>query len=155
MSAATTRRLAERPELLPKLQVWFESEWPSYYGPGQRGNAESDLLAYSNQGSLPVGVVALLNGVACGFAALKKEPFPSHPHLLPWVGAAVVDPSLRGQGIGRELLLALEAEARALQYTRIYCATATAVSLLDRCGWQLLERVVHEGQQVCVYEKAL
>jgi GNAT superfamily N-acetyltransferase len=112
-------------------------------------------FAYTNRGSVPVGLVAFQQGEPCGFAALKREAFPSHPHLLPWAGAAYVKPSMRRQGIGRSLLLALEQEARALGHSRIYCATGTSASLLERCGWHLLERVQHEGQGVGVYEKAL
>ena len=154
-TSVSLRHLAEHPELLPRLQVWFESEWPSWYGLAGRGDAEQDLQAYSNRGSVPVGLVALRGSELCGIAALKREAFSSHPQLLPWVGAALVEPSLRGQGIGRQLIEGLEAEARVLGYRKVYCATGTATSLLERCHWQLIERVAHEGQQVSVYERAL
>lgn len=151
----TISYLAEHPELLPTLQVWFESEWPAHYGLGGRGNARQDLFSYSNRGCVPVGLIAIRGNKLCGIAALKSEPFPSHPHLSPWVGAALVKPSLRRQGIGHELIQSLESEARALGHEKIYCATATSATLLERCAWQLIERVQHEGQRVCVYEKAL
>ena len=155
MSTVTINHLAEERHLLPMLQAWFEAEWPAYYGVGGSGNVERDLLAYANCGSVPVGLVAFRQGEPCGFAALKREAFPSHPHLLPWAGAAYVKPSMRGQGIGRSLLLALEQEARTLGHSRIYCATGTSASLLERCGWQLLQHVQHEGQRVGVYARAL
>jgi len=155
MTGVAIEHLANRQDLLPTIQEWFESEWPMYYGPGGRGSAQRDLLAYSNLASLPLGLVAFLGGQACGFAALKSEPFPSHPHLMPWAGAAFVRPSLRRRGIGHALLLALEAEARSLGYSRIYCATATAVSLLQHCGWQVLDCVMHESHEVIVFEKLL
>lgn len=147
--------LAEHRHLLPTLEGWFESEWPAWYGAGGRGSARQDLLAYANLGSVPFGLVAFESGVACGFVALKREAFPSHPHLSPWVGAAYVEPSLRRRGIGRALLLALEPHARSLGYARIYCATGTAGWLLLRCGWLLLAHAGHEGQNVGVHEKAL
>ena len=153
--STTVEHLAGHRELLPTIQAWFESEWPGYYGPGQRGNAQSDVLAYCNRGGLPVGLVAFREGEACGFAALKSDAFPSHPHLMPWTGAGYVVPSLRRQGIGAELMLALEREARSLGYPRLYCATGTSVSLLMRCGWQVIDRVAHDGQQISVFEKAL
>jgi GNAT superfamily N-acetyltransferase len=139
--------LAGERHLLPTLQAWFEAEWPAYYGVAGSGDAKRDLLAYANCGSVPVGLVAFWRG--------EREAFPSHPHLLPWAGAAYVMPSMRRQGIGRSLLLALEREARTLGYSHIYCATGTSASLLERCGWQLLEHVQHDGQGVGVYEKAL
>jgi len=155
MNSIAIKPLATVPELLPLLQGWFEAEWPGYYGLGRRGNARQDLLAYCNVGSLPIGMVAFSQGQACGFAALKGEPFPSHPNLSPWAGAAYVQPSMRRQGIGAALLRSLEARAAQLGHTSLYCATATSATLLLRCGWQLLEVVPHEATQVGIYERAL
>ncbi|NRF71789.1 GNAT family N-acetyltransferase [Aquincola sp. S2] len=151
----TIEPLAQRPDLLATIEAWFESEWPGYYGPGGPGDARHDLQSYSRHHGLPLGLVAALDGHPCGFAALKREAFPSHPQCTPWAGAAYVQPALRRQGIGRALLLALEAPARALGHERLYCATATSDSLLLRCGWGLIERVLHEGQDIGVYDKAL
>lgn len=151
----TIARFADRTDLLPTLQQWFESEWPRHYGPAGAGDARRDLCAYSNRQGLPIGFVALRGARLCGFAALKDEPIPGYEHLRPWAGAAVVPPALRGQGIGGALLAAIEAEARAQGYARMYCATATSASLLVRSGWPLREQVMHEGQVLGVYEKAL
>jgi hypothetical protein len=73
--------LAAHRDLLPLLQKWFETEWPSYYGPNGPGHAELDLRAFANRGNLPVGVVAFKNGGACGVAALKAESIASHRQL--------------------------------------------------------------------------
>ncbi len=119
------------------------------------GSAEQDLRAFANRGSLPIGVVALRQGTACGVAALKSESIASHRQLLPWAAAGLVAPSERGKGIGSLLLGALEREARELGYPFIYCGTSTAESLLERRQWQLMERIVHEGQGLGIYRKAL
>ncbi len=154
-SEITTERLARHPEALPVLATWFESEWPDWYGPGGPGNAEEDLLAYANEGDLPMGIAAFQNGLLCGVAALKAVSIPSHLHLSPWAAAGFVIPSLRGQGIGAALLTALESEARALGYSHLYCGTATAASLLLRLRWHLIEFVEREGQKIGLYGKAL
>jgi len=147
--------LALHPEVLPVLQQWFETEWSSYYGPGGPGDAQRDLQAYANRGSLPVGVVAFREGRVCGIAALKAESIASHRHLSPWAAAGLVAPSERGQGIGARLIAALEQEARSLGFQSIYCGTSTAESLLVRCGWQLHERILHEGEPLGIYRKDL
>ena len=149
------RYLADEPGVLPTLRCWFESEWPLYYGGHGEGDVAKDLAAYASRGSLPLGLVAFQEGKPCGFVALKRESFPTHPHLSPWAGAAYVEPRLRRQGIGAALLLALEPEARALGCVRIYCATSTSVSLLQRLRWQLRESVNHEGHHMSIFEKAL
>jgi GNAT superfamily N-acetyltransferase len=147
--------LAAHPEVLPVLAAWFQVEWPAWYGPGGPGDAEQDLRDFANRGSLPVGVVAFREGRLCGVAALKAQSIASHAQLSPWAAAGLVEPTLRQRGIGAALLAALEAEARALGYPSIYCATSTAASLLERAGWSLLETVQHDGQALGLYRKAL
>lgn len=147
--------LAERRDLLPVLTRWFEAEWPDYYGLAGPGNAGQDLQTYANRDVLPVGLVAFHEGVPCGFAVLKSEPFPSHPQLFPWIGAAFVQPQLRRQGIGALLIEAMEREAMRFGFRKVYCATGTAASLLERRGWRVLTQVIHQDQPVAIYEKAL
>jgi GNAT superfamily N-acetyltransferase len=147
--------LASHPEVLSELQTWFEAEWPSYYGAGGPGNAQKDLRAYSNSAGLPFGVVAFLDGSVCGAAVLKADSIASHTHLSPWAAGGLVRPDLRGRGIGQQLVLALEKRAKSLGFDRIYCGTNTAEGLLRRSGWQLSERIVHEGEPLGIYEKAL
>lgn len=155
MSMLAIEPLVDRQDVLPIVQDWFETEWPEYYGSNGRANARQDLLSYSRLDRLPLGLVAFFEGRACGFIALKDEPFATHPHLRPWAGAAYVVPSLRRKGIGGALLLALERQALAMGYTRIYCATSTSASLLERSGWAFLEQVTHEAQDTGIYEKGL
>lgn len=148
-------RLADHPRLLPLLKVWFQSEWPAYYGPGGRGDVESDLRAYSNGHALPIGLVAFRDKEVCGVAALKLESFASRPDLGPWAGAGLVPKQQRRQGIGARLLGGVEAVAREHGFPRIYCATNTSTSLLERNAWSLLERIGHDGALIAIYEKAL
>lgn len=151
----TIVHLGSCPEMLPELATWFKSEWPLWYGPGGRGVAELDLAEFSNKDKLPLGVIALRKGLLCGIAVLKSQSIASHSHLTPWAAAGLVKPSLRGHGIGRLLLTALESEAQLLGYPSIYCATGTSISLLQRAGWQFIESVQNEGETLAIYMKAL
>lgn len=148
-------QLAAHPEALSELRRWFETEWASYYAASGPGDAEQDLRAFAHRGSLPVGIVALQDGLLCGVAALKADSIASHSHLSPWAAAGLVKPSMRGKGIGARLVGGLEEEARSLGFARIYCGTSTAGSLLERCGWELAERIIHEGEDLGLYSKAL
>jgi GNAT superfamily N-acetyltransferase len=147
--------LSDHPAVLPTLKQWFETEWPSYYGPGGRGNAERDLKTYANGNTLPVGVVAFLNNEIAGVAALKSESIGTHSHLTPWAAAAMVRRDHRGRGIGTELIRALEQEAKRRGYEQIYCGTSTAMHVLESLGWRLMEQVVYDGDNVSIYAKAL
>lgn len=147
--------LADYPEVVPELLQWFETDWIDYYGPDGPGDAEADLASYSGRDALPIGLVAFRGDLLCGFAALKVDSIPAFAHLTPWAGAGLVPANLRRQGIGRELLRALEELTRSLGYPKVYCATSTSESLLIREGWSLLERVEHDGVMLGVFEKSL
>jgi len=147
--------LVDHPEAIPVLQVWFETEWAAYYGPGGPGNAEQDLMAYSSREKLPIGVVAYFEDQLCGIAALKPDSIQTHMHLGPWAAAGLVPPEFRRRGIGTSLIRALEAVAKEHGYSAIYSGTSTATGLLERNGWQFMERVKYNGEDVSIYQKAL
>jgi GNAT superfamily N-acetyltransferase len=146
--------LALHPWAIETLSTWFEAEWPAYYASGGP-SAMRDLQSFAKLDSLAVGVVALMDGKLCGVAALKRESIASHAHLTPWASAGLVHPSMRGQGIGALLLAALEEQARLLGFERIHCGSSTSASLLLRCGWQLQEEILHEGERLGVFVKPL
>ena len=148
-------RLAHHPDLLPLLAAWFKSEWPAYYGPGGPADAATDLRAYSSDSTVPIGLVAFRDNEVCGVAALKAQSITGRPNLGPWAGAGFVPPQHRRQGIGGALLRGVESVAKELGFPRVYCATSTSASLLERNKWHLLERTIHEGELVAIYEKAL
>lgn len=147
--------LADHPEVLPSLEELFLSEWPGYYGPGGPGNARDDLLAYSNREGLPIGLVAFIGDEPCGVAALKAESISTRKHLSPWIGGGVVVPRLRRQGIGVQLVTALEDVARNLGYPAIYSGTSSAGSLLERADWCFIEQLQYNGESVAIYKKVL
>jgi predicted N-acetyltransferase YhbS len=144
--------LADRPDAIPILKEHFESEWSSWYGPGE---AEADLRSFMNRSELPVGVIAISDGQVVGIAALKPKSIDTHEHLGPWVAAGWVRPELRGQGIGASLVGALEELAHELGFGSVYCGTSTANSLLLRLGWQAMETIPYHGEQITLYRKAL
>src|SRR5688572_7407292 len=100
--------LVDHPEALLTLERLFESEWAAYYGPAGPADAHQDLLAYSNRGQLPVGLVAFLDSEPCGVAALKAHSISTHKQI----GGGMVAPQFRGHGIGGRLISALEDVAR-------------------------------------------
>ena len=146
---------AAHPALVPCVIGWFEAEWPAWYGPGGPGRAADDVAALATPGQLPVGVIAFVDGVPNGVAALKAESIASHRHLTPWAAAGFVTPPMRGRGIGARLLAAVEGVARSRGAVAVHCATATAARLLERSGWSMIEQVVHDGEPLGVYRKSL
>jgi GNAT superfamily N-acetyltransferase len=84
-------------------------------------------------------VLAWHDGQAVGCGALKP--------LMPGVGEIkrmFVEPAARRQGIGREILRALESIARPLGYTTLWLETGVrqpgAIRLYETCGYSRIER---------------
>ena len=149
--------LRQRPEFRAFFAAQFESEWPRWYGPGGPGNAREDLDAFANpEGQLPVGVIALDDaGSPIGIAALKAASIATHTHLSPWATAGYVVPARRRAGVGARLLAALLAEAERLGFHTIYCATASAATLLEREGWSRIDEVEHDGQRQLIFRRVI
>ena len=153
-ASITLLPLRERPESIPRLCILLAQTWPAWYGPEGPGTVRDDLAAYADGEALPFGLVAFLNNQVCGFAALKTEGIDGYDHLGPWLGSACVRANLRRQGIGTQLIDALERQARRLGYPRLYAGTHAA-SLLQHNGWQLLGQASQQGERLQVFEKSL
>jgi GNAT superfamily N-acetyltransferase len=157
MKTTTIIPLRQRPEFCTFFAQQFETEWPKWYGPGGQGDARKDLEAFANpEGNLPVGVVAIDDaGSPIGIAALREASIASHRHLSPWATAGYVLPSRRRAGVGAKLLSALLAEAQRLRFHTVYCASASAVSLLEREGWSQIDAVMHDDERLFIFARVL
>jgi GNAT superfamily N-acetyltransferase len=69
-------------------------------------------------------VVAELDGRVAGLAHLQVSPTIEHERPVAKLGALVVDREQRGQGVGRALVEAMKAEARARGCGLFYLTTA-------------------------------
>jgi GNAT superfamily N-acetyltransferase len=150
-----TAYLADHPEALAVLKQWFETEWPDWYGPGGRGNAEHDLRSCAVRDTLPVGMIGFMDDELIGVGMLKQTSVSGRPDLSPWAAGGLVRAPYRRRGMGAKLLVALEDVARKLGFQTIYCGTATSVSLLERGGWTFLDNSDAHGEAVAVYQRTL
>ncbi|MEX2962475.1 GNAT family N-acetyltransferase [Microbulbifer sp. TYP-18] len=152
---ATIRPLYERKQDIPQLAAFFESEWPSYYGPSGPGDALADIQSYASESALPRGLVACINGVPSGFMALKHDSITVRPKLGPWAAAGYVVPNLRGRGLGSKLVAGIEDTAATMGFRKIYSGTSKAHNLLLGAGWTEEEVLAYGGAIVTIYSKQL
>lgn len=131
------RHLCEVPEAASTLEQWFIAEWEPWYGPDGAGDAASDLAACRSRNDLPICLVALnAENEVVGTASLKHESAGSEHGVGPWLAAVLVGKTHEGQGIGTELVAAIEGEAARLGFETIYTSTESAKGIMQRRGWQ-------------------
>ena len=98
--------LADRPDLIDALAEAYRLQWPSWYGPGGRGDAVADLTARAQRGRIPLGLVAIEDGAAIGTCALTEESMSRSGDFGAWLVGLWVAPERRRQGLGLELIRA-------------------------------------------------
>ena len=135
-----TALLVDHPEAIDPLVALFEAEWPGWYNP-QGPSARADLSERARRSGLPLGVVALRDGVVVGTCALTASSGGLVTERSPWVGGLLVAPAQRRKGVAAALLDRAKAEARRLGHARLYALTSHAVALFESQGWTMIDTI--------------
>jgi len=92
--------------------------------------------------SQQVALIALCDGVAAGTCLLVTSEIDPLHDVSPWLAGLYVAPEFRGIGVGRTLVAAIEEQARARSFPRIYLYTDDSeVPYYRKLGWNAAERV--------------
>ena len=125
------------PAIKVRVLRLYIGQWPQWYGPGGPGDAAADIDAACRAEGLPLALVALgADNALLGTVTLKETSLGSGNGIGPWLGALVVEPARRRQGIGGALIDAGQNLARELGFSEIYATTDAAVGLLTARGWK-------------------
>jgi GNAT superfamily N-acetyltransferase len=86
--------------------------------------------------ALPTTFVAVEDGKLIGTASLVGAGPSAMPGYSPWLSSVLVPVGSRGRGVTEALLRRVEAEARALGFSRLYYQTTAAAEPYERLGWR-------------------
>ena len=143
--------LADYPEVIPTLAQWFRAQWPEYYAERTPTEIAQDFFSEANRNGLPVRLIAFADGELAGTITLRERALRTLPGYHPGLGGLFVLERHRGRGIGTELVRAGMNLAREQGYERVYTATATAGGILELLGWNLVQSVSHDDEQLVLY----
>jgi len=140
------------------LELWGDhipnysrQDWVDFYSNTTNSNYEEwtgkgqELVYIALRGEEIVGTIALVD-----FDDLEE-----FRHLSPWVAAFIVNPNLRREGIGSEILLSLEERVRALGIKILYLWTEDQSGFYAKRGYTLISAAKFESLDIGVMQKEL
>jgi predicted N-acetyltransferase YhbS len=137
--------LDEHTEAIPTLAQWHHEEWHAATPNLSVADRIAGFTARARRGSIPLGLVALLDNIVVGMACLLECDIPSHCHLRPWLATVLVSPDHRRRGIGSALCLRATEEAL-LGVSDLYLFTFDKQRFYTRLGWSALEPASYAGR---------
>ena len=157
MTQLEIHTLADRPEAIPQVAGWLYSEWGHHDPANSPATVAAGLAAELSRDTLPIQVVAMLDGTVVGTAALKLHELRARfPELRYWLGSVYVSPAARGQGIAGALVRHVEQLAVSRGIAALHLQTERLDGgLYARLGFTPIEQIEHRGLDVLVMVKAL
>jgi N-acetylglutamate synthase-like GNAT family acetyltransferase len=149
--------LREYQEVIPILAGWIYGEWSYLYPGTTRQDLEGILRERINKKDLPLTLVAIEAGRPVGTASLKAFDMETRNDLTPWLTSLYIAPPWRRQGIGSNLVKAIEKKAAELEIRKLFLFTDAA--LVDifyaKLGWSVKEKAIYHSYPVIIMKKDL
>lgn len=145
--------LADHKEFIPTLARWCYEEWSYLHPERTLSEVERLISERTNRDCIPACLVAIDKGKPVGMAELKTSDFKARPELSPWLSGMYVDESQRRNGIGTELVHAIEKLAARLGTNNLYLVTDDAERFYEKLGWVVRDRTVWRDLSVTVMQK--
>jgi len=131
-------------------------DWQDFYDHASQGNYETwdpegfdqELIFLALRDHEVVGAIAL-----CDFDDLEE-----FRHLKPWIAAFIVDPKLRGSGVGSEILNLMEKKILAYGIKTIYLWSENRNNFYKNRGYLVIDQLTKPGameREIEIYRKIL
>ena len=148
--------LVDHPECLPQLAGWAFEAWGRYNPSSSLERAQDKLKTHLNKSRLPLTYIVFKEDLLAGMCSLRMND-GIRPDLAPWLGSLYVEPDMRGQGIGEELIRVTTEKARSMGYHKLYLLAfdKTLPDWYQKLGWQMLGVDELNGHPVSVMEMTL
>jgi len=148
--------LADRPEDVLKVTTWWYSVWADRMGPDLDIITEQFRVSLSTN-KLPLDIVATLDGVIIGTAALKEHEMREvYPDYRFWMGSIFVTPEYRNKGIASLLSNQIVGMSNERRLPQLYLQTTDITGgLYARLGWKPMERLNYKDTETLIMVKHL
>ena len=140
------------------LDIWGDhfpnysrQDWADFYAK----TAKSDYGSWFGNGQ-ELAYIAVRDGEIMGTIGLVDfDELEEFRHLKPWIAAFIVNPNLRGEGIGTEILGLLEEKALSLGIKVLHLWTEDKTDFYSKRGYSHIASAKLESLDVDVMQKNL
>jgi GNAT superfamily N-acetyltransferase len=146
--------LADYPQYLPTVVGWIFDEWGWEMPSRTQEGIQAEYSLHLNRDRIPLTMLALIEGQPVGSASIFLHDMDTRMDLTPWLAAVYVLPEFRGQGIGSQLVRAIEDVATRLQLERLYLFTPDRADFYARLGWSVLETAEYRQHSNVIMTKS-
>lgn len=129
--------LGNYPELVSLCARWNFEEWGQAAGRTLEDTVEG-FGPFLDPAGQQRAFIGFAHDLPAGLVLLIDNDLESHPHLKPWLASLFVIPEMRGKGVGKALIRAVEIAARDQGHAALYLYTSK-VGYYRRLGWQEFE----------------
>ena len=143
--------LADHLDTIPTLARCFRDQWPDYYANRSQAQMEQDFLSEASRDRPPSRLVAFEANEFAGTIVLREHGSETLPESQPELGGLYVLKDYRGQGVGTELVRSGMKLAHNQGYETVYATTIVAANILIRLGWEFVQTVDHQEEQLGLY----
>lgn len=148
--------LADRPEDVPMVIDWWRTVWADRMG-NDIELATDQLRSSLSKADLPIHILATLDGIPVGTAALKQhelaEVFPDYHY---WLGSVFVKEGVRDGQIASQMSLHIVEMAKQLHLPHLYLQTIKqGGGLYSKLGWESVTEFTHMNEQALLMLRIL
>ena len=147
--------LEDHRQAIPKLAALHHAEWLTVTPGLSVADRIAGFEARARRGSIPTGLVAVVEEAVVGMACLVACDIESHCHLTPWLATVLVEPGSRRRGVGTALTVRATDEAIKLGFRDLFLFTFDRQSFYARLGWKTLEPATYAGRRGTVMSRHL
>jgi N-acetylglutamate synthase-like GNAT family acetyltransferase len=148
--------LADRPQDVPLVIDWWRTVWADRMG-SDLELARDQLRSSLSKTELPIHILATLDGVPVGTAALKQhelaEVFPDYHY---WLGSVFVEERVRDSQIASQMSLHIVEMAKRLRLPHLYLQTISlSGGLYSKLGWESVTEFTHKHEHALLMLRTL
>lgn len=155
--------ISESPQDAPQVLSWALDLWGDHFPNYSRqdwvdfysNSAQSDYESWAGNGQELAYIAKRGDELVGTIGLVDFDELEEFRHLKPWVAAFIVNPDLRGEGVGTQILTLLEEKAKSLRIRVLHLWTEDQSAFYSKHGYRILTSAKLGSLDIDVMQKEL